>query len=230
MNSFIWYELMTDDADRAAAFYGAVVGWKILGGGPGQTGTAGYRLIQRSDGGSAGGVLPLSADMKAGGARSGWTPYLYVDDIDAALAAIVKDGGRVLMPTMRIEVGAIALVADPQGVPLYVMKPVPPPGKPNAVSDVFSPTEAQRVNWNELASPDLAASKAFYAKHFGFEFNEAMPMGPMGDYCFIDQRGGRHLPRADGLPRRQGRRGTSGRVHRARPALHRPQRRHAVPA
>ena len=27
--SFIWYELMPSDANAAAKFYGAVVGWKI---------------------------------------------------------------------------------------------------------------------------------------------------------------------------------------------------------
>lgn len=27
--SFIWYELITTDADAAAKFYGAVVGWNI---------------------------------------------------------------------------------------------------------------------------------------------------------------------------------------------------------
>jgi predicted enzyme related to lactoylglutathione lyase len=27
--SFIWYELMTPDANAAARFYGNVVGWKI---------------------------------------------------------------------------------------------------------------------------------------------------------------------------------------------------------
>ena len=47
------------------------------------------------------------------------------------------------------------------------------------------------MNWNELASPDLAASKDFYRRHFGFEFNESMSMGPMGDYCFIDHHGQR---------------------------------------
>ena len=45
------------------------------------------------------------------------------------------------------------------------------------------------MRWNELASPDLTRAKAFYAKHFGFEFNETMPMGPMGDYCFVDHGG-----------------------------------------
>ncbi|RYG88220.1 VOC family protein, partial [bacterium] len=64
-------------------------------------------------------------------------------------------------------------------------------GQPDATSDVFKPDGEQHVMWNELQSPDLARAKAFYAKHFGFEFNETMPMGPMGDYCFIDHAGQR---------------------------------------
>ena len=83
------------------------------------------------------------------------------------------------------------MVADPQGVPFYVVTPAPPPGAGDATSDVFARQTPQHVSWNELASPDLAASKAFYSRHFGFEFNEAMPMGPMGDYCFIDHHGQR---------------------------------------
>jgi predicted enzyme related to lactoylglutathione lyase len=120
-----------------------------------------------------------------------------VTDLDAALAAVTAEGGKVLMPVSELPVGRIAMVADPQGVPVYLMTPVPPPGQENAKSDVFSPTAEQRVGWNELASPDLEASKAFYARHFGFQFNEKMPMGEMGDYCFIDhdgQRVGAMLP------------------------------------
>lgn len=95
------------------------------------------------------------------------------------------------MPATNLPVGRIAMVTDPQGVPFYVMTPVPPPDDPHATSDVFDRRARQRVNWNELASPDLAASKAFYSRQFGFEFNEAMDMGPMGDYCFIDHQGQR---------------------------------------
>ncbi len=96
------------------------------------------------------------------------------------------------MPAANIPtVGRIAMVTDPQGVPFYLMTPTPPPGAADTTSDVFDRHAQQRVNWNELASPDLAAAKAFYARHFGFEFNESMNMGPMGDYCFIDHGGQR---------------------------------------
>jgi len=56
---------------------------------------------------------------------------------------------------------------------------------------VFDTKAAQHVRWNELTSPDLARAKAFYSKHFGFQFNEVMNMGAMGDYCFIDHGGQR---------------------------------------
>ena len=81
------------------------------------------------------------------------------------------------------------MVADPMGTPFYVMDPIPPADKPTAKSDVFDVAAAQRVRWNELASPDLARAKRFYAKHFGFEFRDKMPMGALGDYCFIDRGG-----------------------------------------
>ncbi len=148
-----------------------------------------YRHIVRDDGGSAGGMLTLIAEMLEHGARPQWLPYLYAENVDAKLAAIVGDGGEELMPAATLPVGRIAMVKDPQGVPIYLMTPVPPPGKEGVGSDVFSVTEPQRVRWNELASPDQQASMAFYSRHFGFEFNNSLPMGEMGNYCFIEHDG-----------------------------------------
>lgn len=187
--SFIWYELMTPDPDAAATFYGSVVGWKIAPQPSPEAGGMDYRMIERSDGGMAGGVLKLTEETTSGGARPCWMPYLYVTDVDAEVAAIEKEGGKLLMPPMDLPVGRIAMLADPQGIPIYIMTPIPPAGKEDAASDVFSETELQRVRWNELTSPDQAASMDFYARHFGFEFNEKMPMGEMGDYCFIHHHG-----------------------------------------
>jgi predicted enzyme related to lactoylglutathione lyase len=108
------------------------------------------------------------------------------------MKAIEADGGRTHIPKMSLPVGDIAMAADPMGTTFYVMRPIPPPDKPDAASDVFDTAAAQHVRWNELASPDLARAKAFYAQHFGFEFKDVMPMGAMGDYCFIE-RGGRRI-------------------------------------
>ncbi len=187
--SFIWYELMTSDPDAAARFYDAVAGWTIAGASDPQAGGMDYRHITRPDGGSGGGVLRLGADMIAHGAQPCWLGYLQVADVDAAASAIVADGGAVLMPAMDLPVGRMAMVNDPQGVAFYIMAPKPPPGMEDAKSDVYDRHKVGHVSWNELFTTDLEAAKAFYSRHFDFEFNTSMPMGPMGDYCFIDHQG-----------------------------------------
>ena len=81
--SHVWYELMTPDPDGAKAFYDAVVGWTI---GERIPGDQDYRMIGRSDGGFAGGVLALTDEMRQHGARPIWLGYIGVDDVDATVA------------------------------------------------------------------------------------------------------------------------------------------------
>ena len=184
---FIWYELMTTDAEGANAFYDAVVGWTISEGSPEY---GGYRMIGTADGKSAGGVLPLTDEMQQNGARPTWLGYINVPDVDQAVAAIEGAEGKALMPAMDIpNVGRIAMVADPQGAPFYVMKPIPPAGVEKQASDVFSPDAPQRVSWNELSTTDPAAARKFYVDQFGWDTNDFMDMGEMGEYRFLDHHG-----------------------------------------
>ena len=187
-SNFIWYELMTPDPAGAARFYGAVVGWTIASEADPAAGAVDYRMIGRSDGGNAGGVLALNADMIAGGARPFWIGYIHTHDVDAEIAAIQADGGSVQMDAMDIPVGRIAMVTDPQGAPFYLMTPTPPPGMEGMESDVFSVDQPQRIRWNELATSDPDGAIAFYKQHFGWGQEGAMEMGDMGAYRFI-QRG-----------------------------------------
>jgi predicted enzyme related to lactoylglutathione lyase len=184
---FIWYELMTTDVDAAKAFYDAVVGWNIES----QSNFPnGYRMIGRSDGKSAGGVLPLTEEMQQHGARPTWLAYIHVGDVDGAVRSIEQAGGKTFMPAFDIpNVGRVAMVADPQGAPFYVMKPIPPEGQPDAKSDVFSVDQPQRVRWNELSSSDQDGAIRFYTSQFGWTQEGAMPMGDMGEYKFINRDG-----------------------------------------
>jgi hypothetical protein len=187
--AFIWYELMTPDPEGAKAFYDAVVGWDI---GPAVPEYSGYRMIGRSDGKFAGGVLPLTDEMRQHGARPTWLGYNYVDDVDGSVAAIERAGGKTFMAPFDIaNVGRVAMVADPQGAPFYVMKPVPPANDPNAQSDVFSPDAEQRVGWNELQTSDVEGARRFYGEQFGWNSDEFMSMGEMGDYRFFARDGER---------------------------------------
>ena len=183
----IWYELMTPDGHASKAFYDKVVGWQI---GEPVAEYQGYRMIGRGDGGFAGGVLQLTDEMKQHGARPTWLGYVGVDDADAAVAAIEQAGGKALMPAFDIpKVGRVAMVTDPQGVPFYVMKPIPPEGRENEQSDVFSVDQPQRVRWNELSTTDPDGAIRFYGEQFGWSQEGAMPMGEMGEYRFIQNRG-----------------------------------------
>ena len=188
--AFIWYELMTTDADAAGRFYSAVVpGWRL---GERMPGDVDYRGIERSDGGNAGGVLQLDDSMRTQGARPTWLGYINVDDVDDSVRSIEQAGGKALMPAFDVpNVGRIAMVSDPQGAPFYVMTPIPPEGTEDKRSDVFSPDAEQRVSWNELSTSDPVAARKFYTGQFGWSADEFMDMGEMGEYRFIERDGTR---------------------------------------
>jgi predicted enzyme related to lactoylglutathione lyase len=82
-------------------------------------------------------------------------------------------------------VGRIAMITDPAGAPFYVMRSTPPEGQADADSDVFSVDQPQHVRWNELMTSEPGDAADFYRRHFGWTQEGSMPMGPAGDYLFI---------------------------------------------
>ena len=189
----IWYELMTPDPKSVAEFYRAVGGWDIPAEGNTMPSGSEYRMIGRPDGGSLGGVLTLSEAMQQGGAKPGWLPYFHVDDVDASVAKAETMGAKVQMPATTMEgVGRMAMLADPQGAPFYLMKPTPPADNPDAQSDVFDAKKPGHIRWNELETTDGPAATDFYKSLFDWGTDNSMPMGEHGDYRFIEQ-GGRQI-------------------------------------
>ena len=186
---YIWYELMTPDAAAAKRFYDQVVsGWTVASESvaPGID----YRMINRSDGGMAGGVLTLTDEMRQSGARPLWIGYLHNTDVDAAVESIKADGGTVMMdPWDQPGVGRLAMVTGPEGAPFYLMNPIPPAENPDAKSDVFSVDEAEHFRWNELYSSEPAKSVEFFKRQFGWSQDGDMDMGPMGKYQFFQHDG-----------------------------------------
>lgn len=184
--SWIWYELMTPDPAGAKAFYDAVLGWNIQ---PGTDETGGYGFIANPDGGLTGGILALTPEQCAEGAEPAWMGYIGVDDCDAAVTAITAAGGACLSPPVDEPMaGRIALVTDPQGQAFYVMTPAPPPGE-SGESTAFSPELPGRCGWNELATPDQPGALAFYTGVMGWDLPEALEMGPLGTYQFLEHDG-----------------------------------------
>jgi predicted enzyme related to lactoylglutathione lyase len=171
----VWYELMTPDPAAAVRFYGAVLGWAVRDANqPGMD----YHLLSTPDGDVAG-VLPIPSGAPM---PPGWFGYVGVDDLDASLAALRAAGGTVPMPAMTVPgVGRMAMVADPQGIIFYLMQPAG-----STPSDAFSPTLAGHCAWNELSTPDQPAALGFYQRLLGWTLGDAMDMGDLGQYRFIN--------------------------------------------
>ena len=179
--SFIWYELLTTDIAAAADFYEAVVGIRIAR--EATPGPMDYRMIGTPGGLHVGGAMQLSAEMLAGGGLPGWYGYVSVADVDAAVDQAQAAGAAALMPPRDIPgAGRIAMIADPQGAPLYLMTPRPPADVPDLESRCYDPELAGHVAWNELHATDQAKALDFYSSQLGWEKSDALDMGPMGIY------------------------------------------------
>ncbi|MGY4397468.1 putative enzyme related to lactoylglutathione lyase [Sphingomonas sp. UYAg733] len=174
----IWYELLTADPDASKAFYDNVIGWTIEAQ---PSGDMDYRMIDTGNNGLVGGLMRVTPEMVANGAKPTWLFYIGVDDVDASVDKIKAAGGSVLMPAWDIpDIGRLAMVADPQGIPFYVMR-----GTSDEGSTAYDRMGMGKCNWNELSTPDQDGANAFYATVFGWTYPDKMEMPGMGDYVFI---------------------------------------------
>lgn len=177
---YIWYELLTTDAEAAQAFYSKITGWTYADSGQKEMD---YRIINAGEN-NVGGLMQITPAMAEHGAKPMWLGYILVDDVDASVEAIGQDGGSVWMAAMDVpDVGRIAMVTDPAGVPFYVMTPS---GEGESLAFAYDKPREGHCAWNELVTPDQAGAWTFYGKHFGWAKDGEMDMGPeMGTYDFV---------------------------------------------
>lgn len=184
--SFIWYELMTDDEDAAIAFYRKVVGWNAAEYPNAEIGDFRYTILSGGDRGVAG-LMGLTEEMKAHGARPGWLGVIGVDDVDATAARIAAIGGTVLkQPDDIPTVGRFALVADPGGAVFELLAPEPMESEPPPLD----PATPGKTGWHELYSGNgEKAAFDFYSGLFGWKTETEMDMGAMGKYRIFSKDG-----------------------------------------
>ena len=176
----IWYELLTSDIDGAKRFYGDIVGWTTTAF-PSPDGGMDYTILNVGETG-VGGLAGLPDGAPAG---PGWFAYFHVADVDAKVAENEAAGGKTHMPATDLPgVGRIAMIADPQGIVFYLMAPDPSMGDQQSTS--FAANLPGRCSWNELVTTDQKTALPYYSALLGWTSKEAMPMGEMGDYTFLD--------------------------------------------
>ncbi|WP_340586764.1 VOC family protein [Erythrobacter alti] len=174
---FVWYELMSGDADGAQEFYSGLLGWTFKSG---NMDGIDYRPFSAGGGGDIGGLLQLTEEMTEHGARPCWVGYVRVDDVPATVSKAKGAGATVLMEGHEVpEVGPFAMLQDPGGAPFYVID-----DRSGQDSDAFASHEPRMGHcaWNELMAGDPDAAKSFYGDLFGWVVSDTMDMGEMGKY------------------------------------------------
>jgi predicted enzyme related to lactoylglutathione lyase len=175
--SFVWHDLVTPDSKDAAAFYSEVTRWNVQ---PWEHDESDYTLFALDD-------QPLGgagASRAAGSRAPHWMPYVHVYDVDACLRQVPKLGGRVQRGPVEVpNVGAWAVIADPQGAEIGMFEPDQnPPVRGGA------PRRGE-FSWHELQTTDYKAAFEFYKPLFGWAPVGEYDMGEMGMYFMFGQKG-----------------------------------------
>lgn len=120
--SFVWAELMTTDTDKAAAFYGSLLGWTCKDSG---MPNIKYFIFSVGEQGHAG-MMKITPEM--GPIPSNWLTYFNVEDAGAALERAERQGAKALMPIEEVpSVGRFVAIQDPQGAVFAILQPAPMP-------------------------------------------------------------------------------------------------------
>lgn len=180
--TFCWVDLVADDHDSAKAFYTGLFGWDYedfpLG-----DGTV-YSVAQLGGQGVAAIVPKPDPSMPPH-----WNCYVSVEDADAAAERAAELGATVILPAGDVgDSGRLAVFQDPQGALLSVWQP----GEHFGAGIV---NEVGALAWNDLLTPDVDGSIAFYRELFGWEI-AGIP-GAEGQYWSIangDSQNGGLMP------------------------------------
>ncbi len=171
--NFIWYELLTSDAQAAERFYSEVVGWD-----PKDSGHPEMRYTLLNVGAAPiAGLMAIPEDCGPD-MKPAWTGYIWAEDVDAKAAEVKELGGKVFREPADIpNVGRFAVVADPQGVAFQLFAPTM-----TDRGDMPKPPTPGTIGWHELDADNWESAFAFYSALFGWTKDQAMDMGPMGTY------------------------------------------------
>jgi len=155
--SFSWAELSTSDPAHAKGFYGELFGWTandrpIPGDGV-------YTMLQLG-GRSAAAMYSQRAEEKSAGVPPHWNCYVSVESADETAKKVEANGGKLVAPPFDVlDVGRMAVFADPGGAMLSIWQP-----KLHIGAEVVD--EPGSLCWVELATRDVDAARAFYTAVF----------------------------------------------------------------
>jgi predicted enzyme related to lactoylglutathione lyase len=157
--TFCWADLGTTEGAEARAFYIRLFGWDAEDLPAGEDGV--YTMF-RTGGRDVAALYEMGADER-GQLPPHWSSYVNVEDLDAVAGRAAGLGAAVVAePFDVMDSGRMAVLRDPAGAHVHLWQP----GRHIGAGRV---NEAGCMVWNELASPDVERSAAFYRDLLGWE-------------------------------------------------------------
>lgn len=154
----VWFELVSADPAKSKAFHADLLGWTIE---PQETAGMKYELARA--GGKEVATIRQAEDKKV---KSHWVPFVSVPDVDAAVAAVEQNKGKVVKAAIDVpDVGRFAIVSDPNGAEFAVFKSSK---SDDPDTDMARPGEfvwAENLTKNKKAQ---ATALAFYPAAVGY--------------------------------------------------------------
>jgi len=118
-----WNELMTRDLSKARAYYAEICGWTYQE--MAMPDGALYVLAMK-DGKPMAGMTEISGAEEHADVAPHWHSYFAVNDVDAAVAAGLAQGGTLNGSVFNVPgTGRIAMMTDPTGAAVGLMTPEP---------------------------------------------------------------------------------------------------------
>ncbi len=167
-NKFCWHGIISTDPGKAEAFYSQVLPWSVR---KQQMGEDTATFFAAADVNRAHVMKPPME-----GVPSHWDNYLRVEDVNAATAAALENGGTQLVPPTDIPPGRFSVVTSPSGAAISLFHEADETAQ-NA------PAADGGIHWVELHSKDIEADLAWLKSSFGIT-TEIMDM-EMGPYHIL---------------------------------------------
>jgi predicted enzyme related to lactoylglutathione lyase len=162
-----WVDTNQPDPEAALPFYRGLFGWELEDAMPPEAG--GHYFMGRIRGGDA---AAISSVPEGAPPMAMWNTYIWVDDADVTAKKVVEAGGAVLSePFDVMDAGRMAVLADTEGAVFCAWQP-------NQHRGAKVVNEHGSLNFNGLATRDVAAAERFYGAVFGWK-QLPLPSGPM---------------------------------------------------
>ena len=157
--TFSWADVSTTDQEGAKSFYSGLFGWEAD---DVPVGDGAVYSMMRVDGHAVAAISTQPEQQRDAGVPPMWNSYVTVESADAAAERAGELGATVHAPPFDVmDVGRMAVIQDPQGAFFMVWEP-----RRSIGAEFVNAPGA--LAWNELATPDVDASAAFYGDLFGW--------------------------------------------------------------